>query len=103
MKRATILLLTLSLVVAVPTFAANNSVHKVASARCVSLEHIAGAWRMEIECDQTKGAILLIDAGRDVQYVGQGIFKGWSQGELSSMYQSLIPKVESDLVMMQLG
>ena len=102
MKRATVLLLALSLV-AVPTFAANKSVHKVASARCVSLEHMAGAWRMEIECDQTKGAILLIDAGRDVQYVGQGIFKGWSQSELSSMYQSLIPKVESDLVMMQLG
>jgi len=64
---------------------------------------MAGAWRMEIECDQTKGAILLIDAGRDVQYVGQGMFKSWSQSELSSMYQSLIPKVESDLVMMQLG
>jgi hypothetical protein len=102
MKRATVLLLALSLV-AVPTFAADKAVHKVASARCVSLEHISGAWRMEIECDQTKGAILLIDTGRDVEYAGQGIFKGWSQGELSSMYRSLIPKVESDLVMMQLG
>ena len=102
MKRATVLLLALSLV-AVPTFAANTNVHKVASARCMSLEHIAGAWRMEIECDQTKGAILLIDAGRKVEYVGQGMFKGWSQSELSSMYQSLVPKAESDLVMMQLG
>ena len=103
MKRATVLLLTLSLIVAVPTFAADKSGHKVASARCVSLEHISGAWRMEIECDQTRGAILLIDAGRNVQYVGQGMFKGWSQSELSSVYQSLVPKVESDLVMMQLG
>jgi hypothetical protein len=102
MKRATVLLLALSLV-AVPTFAATGGAHKVASARCMSLEHIAGAWRMEIECDQTKGAILLIDAGRNVEYVGQGMFKGWSQSELSSMYQSLVPKAESDLVMMQLG
>ena len=103
MKRATVLLLALSLV-AVPTFAAGSATaHKVASARCASLEHVAGAWRMEIECDQTRGAILMLDTGRDVQYVGQGVFKGWSQSELSSMYQSLVPKADSDLVMLQLG
>ena len=98
MKRATVLLLALSL--AVPTFAGT---HKVSAARCVSLEHVTGAWRMEIQCDQTKGAILLLDTGRDVQYVGQGGFRGWSQSELKNMYQSLIPKSDSNLVMMQLG
>jgi len=101
MKRATVLLLALSLV-AVPTFATTPT-HKVVSARCISLEHIAGAWRMEIACDQTKGAILLIDTGRDVQYAGQGMFRGWSQSELGTLYQSLIPKVETEVVMMQLG
>ena len=99
MKRATVLLLALSLV-AVPTFA---SLHKVASARCISLERITGAWRMEVECDQTRGAILLLDSGGRAQYVGQGMFRGWSQSELSALYQSLIPKAETEVVTMQLG
>ena len=99
MKRATVILLVLSLV-AVPTFAAT---HKVSSARCVSLERITGAWRMEIQCDQTRGTILLLDTGHSVQYVGQGMFRGWSQSELTAMYQSLIPKAETEVVTMQLG
>ena len=99
MKRATVILLVLSLV-AIPTFA---SMHKVASARCISLERITGAWRMEVECDQTRGAILLLDTGGKVQYAGQGMFRGWSQSELSAMYQSLIPKVDTTVVLMQLG
>lgn len=99
MRRATVLLLALSLV-AVPTFA---SMHKVASARCISLERITGAWRMEVECDQTRGAILLLDNGSKVQYAGQGMFRGWSQSELSALYQSLVPKVETTVVLMQLG
>ena len=100
MKRATVLLLALSLV-AVPVLAANS--HKASSARCVSLERITGAWRMEIQCDQTRGTILLLDTGRTAQYLGQGMFRGWSQTELSAMYQSLIPKAETEVVMMQLG
>jgi hypothetical protein len=98
MKRATVLLLALSLV-AVPTFA---SLHKVASARCISLERITGAWRMEVECDQTRGTILLLDTGDRVQYVGQGMFRGWTQSELSALYRSLIPKADT-VVLMQLG
>jgi len=100
MKRATVLLLALTLV-AVPVLASNT--HRVSSARCVSLERITGAWRMEIQCDQTRGTILLLDTGRSVQYAGQGMFRGWSQSELSAMYQSLIPKAETEVVMMQLG
>jgi hypothetical protein len=100
MKRTTVFLLLLSLL-AVPTFA--GATHKVASARCVSLERIAGAWRMEIECDKTTGAILMLDSGRGVEYVGQGMFRGWSQSELSGLYQSLVPKADSNLVMIQLG
>jgi hypothetical protein len=98
MRRATVILLVLSLV-AVPTFA---SMHKVASARCISLERITGAWRMEVECDQTRGAILLLDTGDRIQYVGQGVFRGWTQSELSALYRSLIPKADT-VVLMQLG
>ena len=100
MKRATALLLVVSLL-AVPAFA--GATHKVTTARCVSLERIPGAWRMEIECDKTTGSILLLDSGRSAQFVGQGMFRGWSQSELSGLYQSLVPKAESNLVMIQLG
>jgi len=100
MKRATVSLLVLSLL-AVPMFA--GSTHKVTTARCVSLERITGAWRMEIECDKTTGSILMLDSGRDAQFVGQGMFRGWSQSELSALYRSLVPKAESNVVMIQLG
>ena len=100
MKRATVLLLVVSLL-AVPSFA--GATHKVSSARCVSLERITGAWRMEIECDKTEGSILMLDSGHNVQFVGQGMFRGWSQSELSALYQSLVPKADSNLVMIQLG
>ena len=100
MRRATILLLAVSLL-AVPSFAGDS--HKVTSARCVSLERITGAWRMEIECDKTAGSILMLDSGPSVQFVGQGMFRGWSQSELSALYQSLVPRAESNVVMIQLG
>ena len=57
MKRAAIYALILSML-AVPMFAQNPSVTK---ARCVSLEHISGGWRMAIDCDQGKGTITLTD------------------------------------------
>ena len=96
MKRAAILLLTISL--AAPVFA-----QKPTNMRCVSLEHIAGAWRMDIRCDESRGAILMLDSGKTVAYVGEGMFKGMSQTELTRLYQSLIPKSDSDLVLTQLG
>ena len=99
MKRAALTLLALYLI-AMPSFAGTR---KVTGARCVSLEHVAGGWRMEIKCDQNKGAILLLDAGRHAQYVGEGVFRDWSQSELMAVYQSLIPKVDSNFEVMQLG
>ena len=96
MKRVAVLLISISL--ALPVFA-----QKPVNLRCVSLEHIAGAWRMEIQCDQSRGAILMLDGGKTAQFVGQGMFKGMSQTELTRLYQSLIPKSDSDLVLTQLG
>lgn len=96
MKRAAVLLLSLSL--AIPVFAQKNT-----NMRCVSLEHIAGAWRMDIQCDQSRGAILMLDGGKSVEFVGEGMFKGMSQSDLTRLYQSLVPKSDNDLVLTQLG
>jgi len=102
MKRAALTLLALYLI-AMPSFAGTTTGHKLTGARCLSLEHVAGGWRMDIRCDQNKGSILLLDAGRHAQYVGEGIFRDWSQSELMTVYQSLIPRVDSNFEVMQLG
>lgn len=72
-------------------------------ARCASLEHVAGGWRMAVKCDQSEGAILLVDAGTHAQYIGEGMFKSWSQSEMMALYQSLLPKVDASFEVMQLG
>lgn len=73
-------------------------------ARCISLEHVSGAWQMSIQCDQGVGTITLVDtAGRNV-YRGDGIFSSWSQEQLGAMYQSLIPHDRSSSIeLLQLG
>jgi len=53
--------------------------------RCASLERIEGGWRMEIHCEQGKGAIVMPDAGK--QFRGNGAFAGWSQEEMSAIDQ----------------
>ena len=104
MKRAVLSLLILSLI-ALPTFAGSTSARKatLTGARCLSLAHDARGWRMEIKCDQNKGAIVMLDSGRRVQYVGEGMFRDWSQTELMATYQSLIPKTDAAFELMQLG
>jgi hypothetical protein len=104
MKRTVLSLLILSLI-ALPTFAGSTSAHKatLTGARCLSLAHDARGWRMEIKCDQNKGAIVMLDSGQQVQYVGEGIFRGWSPAELKAAYQSLIPKTDVTFEVMQLG
>jgi hypothetical protein len=104
MKRAALGILILSLI-ALPTFAAGTYDRGllVTHAQCVSLDHVTGGWRMEIKCDQSKGTIVLVDRGKQIEYVGEGLFRGWSQSELMALYQSLIPKVDSNFEVMQLG
>jgi hypothetical protein len=96
MKRAALAVLVLSLV-AFPTFAGKTPVK---GARCLSLEHIRGGWRMEVRCDRSKGVIVMLDGEK---YVGDGMFSGWSQAEMKAFYLSLLPKVESGFEVMQLG
>ncbi|HYS54364.1 MAG TPA: hypothetical protein VER58_11450 [Thermoanaerobaculia bacterium] len=96
MKRTALGVLILILV-ALPSLAQKPT---VTGARCLSLEHVRGGWRMEIKCDQSKGVIVMLD---DLKYVGDGMFNGWSQPELKAFYQSLIPKADSKLETIQLG
>jgi hypothetical protein len=106
MKRATLGVLIVSLV-AFPLFAANGQkspLEKLSAARCVSLEHVSGAWQMHIECDQGAGVISLTDGGGQMLYRGEGLFLGWSQQRLNAAYQSLIPRDDTPaLQLVQLG
>ena len=95
MKRSVITVLIISLV-ALPLFAAGSK------ARCVALEHVRGAWRMQIRCEQGVGAISVSDTSATKTYSGEGIFSEWSQKELGTMYDSLVPQ-EEGLELMQLG
>ena len=62
-------------------------------------------WRMEVDSDQGEGAITLIELpdGFSV-YRGGGVFLGWEQEPLATLYHSLrkVPD-EPDLVFNQLG
>ena len=62
-------------------------------------------WRMEIDSDQGQGAITIIElpADRSV-YRGEGVFLGWPQEQLTTLYHSLraVPD-EPELVFNQLG
>ncbi len=98
MKRVVLSILILSMV-ALPMFGASKQ--KLTTARCASLEHIAGGWRMVINCDQGKGAIFMLDAGK--QYRGSGVFAGWSQEQMNATYQSLLPTENSRFELLQLG
>jgi len=98
MKRAVLALLILSLI-ALPTFAQDKL--NITKGRCASLERIAGGWRMEINCDQGKGAIVMLDTGK--QYRGSGVFAGWSQEQMKAAYQSLLPTDYSRFELLQLG
>ena len=95
MKRSVITVLIISLV-ALPLFAAGSK------PRCVALEHVRGAWRMQIRCEQGAGAISLSDTSAAKVYSGEGVFSEWSQQQLGAMYDSLVPQ-EVGFELMQLG
>lgn len=92
MKRATVLILALSLL-ALPLFAQNPM-------RCAALEHVRGGWTMTIECDGAGGTITMTDDGA---FQGTGMFGKSSQEQLRSTYQSLIPSDDGRVEYPQLG
>ncbi len=95
MKRSVVAVLIISLV-ALPLFAAGSKAH------CVALEHVRGAWRMQIRCEQGAGAISLSDTSSAKVYSGDGVFSTWSQEQLGAMYESLVPQ-EDGIELLQLG
>ena len=96
MKRSVVIATLIISLVGLPLFAAGSK------ARCVSLEHVSGAWRMQIRCDQGVGAISLTDTNSTKVYSGEGIFADWSQQQLGAMYESLVPQ-EEGIELLQLG
>ncbi len=96
MKRVLIAMLVLSLS-SIPLFGQNGQISK---ARCVSLEHVRGAWVMKVECVEGAGRIVAADNGN---FAGDGVFSSWSKEKLSSTYRSLIPKDDSHFELLQLG
>jgi len=103
MKRAALGVLCLT--IALPLFAGSAGARRIhlTAQRCVSLEHKANGWRMEILCHEGKGVIVLSDAAGTRRYRGTGIFAGLSQEDLDATYQSLIPRDDSRFELMQLG
>jgi hypothetical protein len=100
MKRAALAVLILC-IAALPTFGAEKQ--KLTAPHCASLERISGGWRMVINCEEGKGAIVLLDSQKAMQYRGEGMFASWSQVHLNSVYQSLIPKADVAFEILQLG
>src|SRR5476651_734553 len=91
-----------------PLFArAGGRTKTVTMAYCVSLVQTVNGWRMEIECREGKGAIVLADARGRKQYSGSGIlaevFAEWSQEQVDAMYQSLIPRDYTPFQLAQFG
>jgi len=96
MKRAIVSMLLISLV-ALPSLAAEKR------AQCVSLEHVRGAWQMQIKCDIGDGSITLADSHGTKTYRGDGVFASWSQEQLGTMYESLVPRETDTTELLQLG
>jgi hypothetical protein len=63
------------------------------------------AWRLAVESDEGQGAIILVEASpEETFYRGEGVFLGWPQERLASVYRALLPKPEADgFQMQQLG
>ena len=103
MKRTMLAVLCLS--VALPVLASGAAPRRTQHTlgRCVSLEHRGNGWQMEILCREGKGTIVRIDADGKRLYRGTGIFESSTEQELEATYQSLLPKDDSPLVLMQLG
>ncbi|HEX9162923.1 MAG TPA: hypothetical protein VF980_14555 [Thermoanaerobaculia bacterium] len=104
MKRTAISILILTL--AASSLVASTPTQKPAAmtnACVVSLEHINGAWRMKITCDQGSGTIALLDLAGAKVFKGDGVFSKWSQRDLNATYDSLLAKDEAAMEYLQLG
>ena len=63
------------------------------------------SWQLSVECDQGRGAIVLVEAGPgEAWYRGEGVFLGWTVERLRAAYDALRPQSgESGFEIQQLG
>ena len=68
-------------------------------------EATQSAWRMEIESDAGRGAIMLVDLpGGQAVFRGEGALLGWTQEQLAEAFHRLRPTPdEPPLELQQLG
>ena len=68
-------------------------------------EATQSAWRMEIESDAGRGAIMLVDLpGGQAVFRGEGALLGWTQDQLAEAFHKLRPTPdEPPLELQQLG
>jgi hypothetical protein len=63
------------------------------------------AWRVLVDSDSGRGAIVLLELSSGEHYYrGDGVFLGWSQEQLASVYRALLPEQpEAEAQALQLG
>lgn len=62
------------------------------------------AWRMDIACDQGRGAIVLAEVSpSERHYRGEGLFLGWTHERMAALYTSLLPQADDPTGGPQLG
>ena len=62
------------------------------------------AWRMEVHSDRGAGSIAVVEVSPTETYFrGEGVFLGWRQKDLATVYQELLPDGPPDLESPQLG
>ena len=102
MKRAFVMVVVLSLF-AVSLFAQNSKATPLTNARAITLEHVQGAWRMDIRCDQGLGSISMLDDAQRIIFLGEGCFANLTQEQMAAMYRSLLPQDSPAMEAIQLG
>ena len=61
-------------------------------------------WRLEVECAQGRGAIVLAEASAaESWHRGEGILLGWTQEKLAEVYQALTRRDDPEADSPQLG
>jgi hypothetical protein len=62
------------------------------------------AWRMEIRSDRGAGSIAMVEVSPiETYFRGDGVFLGWPQKDLATVYQELLPDAPPDMEYPQLG
>jgi hypothetical protein len=56
-------------------------------------EFTRAAWRLRLQSDQGQGAIVLAEVGGgEAYYRGEGLFLGWPQEQLRSVYEAALKR-----------